>query len=107
MQHTKKIQDGAVLAMLLVATSCLAGVSQAADPQISAIAPYGLQQGTEVTVTFVGTRLSDVEALLLYRPGIAVKQVKAVDQKKVEATLAIAKDCPLGLHAVRLRGNGD
>ncbi len=75
----------------------------AADPQLSSLQPYGFQRGTEVVAHFGGARLSDAEGLLLYRPGVEVKELKPTGDNQVEVKLAITADCPLGFHGVRVR----
>ncbi len=77
----------------------------AATPNLQSITPCGGQRGTELTVTFRGVRLADTQEVILYRPGISASKIEVTDDKKnvVRATFAIASDCPLGLHGVRLR----
>lgn len=75
----------------------------AVAPSLGAITPYGVQRGTEVQVTFGGARLGDGEQLLFYSPGIEMKKIEKVDDNNCKATLAIAADCRLGVHAVRVR----
>lgn len=88
-------------------SAALAGMMTASDafavnPQVNEIVPYGFQRGTEVEVEFKGARLSDADEPLFYSPGITVKAWEASDNA-VKAKLAIAPDCRLGIHAVRLR----
>lgn len=75
----------------------------AVEPSLGAITPYGVQRGTEVQVTFGGARLGDAEQLLFYTPGIETKKIEKVDDNNCKATLALAADCRLGVHAVRVR----
>ena len=92
---------------------CLAGMSTfllsfasraaAVEPSLGSLAPYGVQRGTEVQVTFGGARLGDAEQLLFYTPGIETKKIEKVDDNNCKATLAFAADCRLGVHAVRVR----
>ncbi len=77
--------------------------SWAAEPVLTNMQPNGFQRGTEVVATFSGARLGDAEALLLYRPGIVVKELNAKTDKQFEVKLAIAQDCPLGFHGLRVR----
>jgi hypothetical protein len=74
-----------------------------ADPQLTALDPYGAQRGTEVVVELRGERLGDSESLLLYRPGVEVVALEAIDDRRVSVTCRISPDCPLGLHGVRVR----
>ncbi len=39
----------------------------------------------------------------MYRPGIQVAEVKPADDGHVDVKLSVAAECPLGLHAVRVR----
>jgi hypothetical protein len=77
--------------------------TQAAAPSVGAITPTGLQRGTEVEVTLNGTRLADAQQLLFYSPGLKVLELKAENDSAVKAKLAIAPDCRVGIHALRLR----
>ncbi len=95
---------GIALAMATFANSTVwVADAVAANPRLSAIRPAGAQRGTEVEVQFTGARLGDSPDLLLYYPGIEVKNVEAVADNRVKATLAIAPDCRPGIHALRVR----
>lgn len=80
----------------------VAGSALAVDPQLGAITPPGLQRGTETEVVLAGARLADVKEILFYTPGVSVKSLEAADAS-VKAKLAVAPDCRLGIHAIRLR----
>lgn len=87
----------------------LAGAS-AESPSLSSITPAGAMRGTEVEVRIGGQNLADNPQLLLYGPGITVKEIGPYTDKKgvvsdnsVVAKLAIAADCPLGPHPFRVR----
>jgi hypothetical protein len=93
--------------MLIVAGALGMGAAatspvQAASPSVGSISPVGAQRGTEVEVTFNGARLVDAQEILWYSPGIEVKGLEPADNA-VKAKLAIAADCRLGQHAMRLR----
>src|SRR5688572_28668308 len=88
----------AALAVLVAAAS-----AHAASPGLELIVPRGAQKGTEVEVTFRGARLADAEEVLLYGPGLAVSDLKVVDQGSVEAKFKIAPDAKVGEHTMRLR----
>ena len=75
----------------------------AVNPSLSAITPYGFQRGTELDVSFTGARLSDAQELMFYSPGLKVVELKAEKDNLVKAKLAVAADCRLGIHAVRVR----
>ncbi|QDU26034.1 putative subtilase-type serine protease precursor [Anatilimnocola aggregata] len=94
------------LALLVAAGSLLTAVVQAVEPNIGQMSPTGVQRGTEVDVTFNGSRLGDAKQLLFYSPGIEVKSLTPDKDNKVVAKLAIAADCRLGIHAVRLASAG-
>ncbi len=78
-------------------------VLNAADPNLNAITPFGIQRGTEKELILQGARLGDAQQLLLYRPGITVKKIEKVDANRIKATLSATPDCPMGFHAVRVR----
>ncbi len=93
-----------VLAALgLAALAISGGFVKAASPDLSTTIPRGGKVGTEVKVNFIGNRLSDVQSVLFHYPGISAKDIKVVDDKKVEITLVIAPDCRLGEHHLRLQ----
>jgi hypothetical protein len=48
-------------------------------------------------------RLADAKALLLYRPGIETLSLKVLNGKKIQATLKIASNAPIGFHPIRIR----
>jgi hypothetical protein len=78
--------------------------ARAASPRLDHMVPQGGQRGTEVAVTLIGGRIGQAPAeLLLYEPGIEVSSIERIDDNQTKATLAIAQDCPLGIHAVRVR----
>jgi len=77
-------------------------VARAADPVLNVIAPQGGQIGTELDVQLRGARLADAQELLLYEPGIEVRQLQG-EANRVLVKLAIAPNCRLGAHALRIR----
>lgn len=82
----------------------LASTVDAAVPRLDNLQPQGGQRGTEVAVTLVGGRIGqDPQQIVLYEPGIEIKSVERVDDNQAKATLSIAPDCPLGVHALRVR----
>lgn len=81
----------------------IAAGAQAAAPNFTATTPWGGQRGTEVEVQFSGERLGDAQQILLYEPGITVTHLEAVPPNAVKVKLAIAADCRLGLHQMRIR----
>ncbi len=92
-----------VLAALGLAALVLSGGSvEAASPDLQTTIRRGGQVGTELKVDFIGSRLSDAEAVVFHYPGITAKDLKVIDDKKVEVTLVIAPDCRLGEHHFRL-----
>ena len=67
------------------------------------VLPRGGQRST-VEVRFIGDRLGDVREVLFYSPGFSVKKIEPVPKnpKEARATIAIAADCALGEHKLRL-----
>jgi hypothetical protein len=88
---------------LSFALSLLAAAAQAAAPNLGGMTPYGGQRGTEVEVQFTGDRLGDAQQILLYEPGITVTHLEAAAANTVKTKLAIAPDCRLGVHRLRIR----
>ena len=98
---------GRMLAATVLAAFSLSGSGlQAATPDLQTSLPRGAQRGAETKVTFTGSRLTGIERVLFHEEGISFKDLKVVDDKKVEATLVIAPDCRLGEHHLRLQGSG-
>ena len=87
-------------AALWLAAIC--GTARAVDPDLNAVSPTGVQRGAEVELTFTGANLAKAQELLFYSPGFTVKSLTPADNN-VKALVAIAPDCRLGIHAVRLR----
>src|SRR5437016_1231650 len=75
----------------------------AADPQINAMTPYGLQRGTEATFTFTGNGFEHAKEILFYTPGFTVKSLESPADATLKAVVAVASDCQLGIHALRVR----
>ena len=88
------------LAALIVAS--LAAPALAVDPDLNAVSPTGVQRGTEVELTFSGANLGKAQELLFYSPGFTVKSLTPADNN-VKALVAVAPDCRMGIHAVRVR----
>jgi pre-peptidase len=84
----------------------LTAAVQAGDPQINSLAPYGIQRGTEATLTLSGTGLATVKEFLFYTPGLTVKNIEASKDDALKAVIAVAPDCQLGIHAIRIRSTG-
>ena len=91
-------------------------VAEAGSPNLQRIVPPGAQRGTTVEIQLQGRFLDAPEEVLLYEPGMTVETIETVlegdvngrtakiDQgTRIRVRLAIAADCPLGLHGMRLR----
>ena len=89
---------------VLLALAAGVGVARAASPSLGGISPAGGQRGTEVEVQFAGARLVDAQQILFYEPGITVAHLEADPAGAfVKTKLAIAPECRLGGHQVRVR----
>jgi hypothetical protein len=75
----------------------------AASPGFGSTTPIGAQRGTEIEVQFNGDRLGDAQQIMLYEPGITVTHLEVAGPTAVKTKLAIAPDCRLGFHAMRIR----
>ena len=91
-----------LIAIAVFALLVTASVAQATLPVVDRLSPMGVVRGTETTVTFHGTRVSDAYDVLCDVAGIEIVDVKVVDGKKVEVKLKAAKDLAPGLYPVRL-----
>jgi len=76
---------------------------RAASPTFGRLTPTGGQRGTEIEVQLAGERIADALGLLFYEPGLSVTAIEATGPAAAKVKIAIAPDCRLGLHAVRLR----
>ena len=89
---------------IMAAVYVLAGVAWAASPSLQSIMPRGGQRGTEVDFTLGGERLADAVEVMLNRPGVEVRSLTPADDgKSVKLKVALAADCALGEHTLRLR----
>ncbi len=91
---------------VIVLALFLPGVARAGDPQINSLAPYGMQRGTEATLTINGSGLATVKELLFYTPGFTVKKIETEKDDVLKAVVAVSADCQLGNHALRIRSLG-
>ena len=80
-----------------------AGPAWAVAPTVRLIQPVGGQRGTEVIVTLTGQRLTDIQEILFYQPGITVTKIVGGKDAQAVATFKIAEGAQLGLHDFRVR----
>lgn len=95
------------IAVCVVSVFCsvlaLPPAAQAVEPALGSIQPPGVQRGVDTEVVYGGGRLADVQELLFYSPGITVAKLEPVNDGSFKATLSVAADCRMGIHAVRVR----
>jgi hypothetical protein len=91
-------------------TACLAALftlfvlgAHAAMPDFTGTTPQGVQRGVDNKVIVTGNRLEDFEGFIFYTPGFTLKSVDKVEKNKVEVTVSVAPEVPLGGHMLRLR----
>lgn len=94
---------GAIKSAIVLALLACALPAWAVAPSLGVILPRGGQRGTEVPVTLNGGNLADAVDVMFYEPGIAIKDLVAVDNGKTTVTFVIAPDCTVGTHALRVR----
>lgn len=102
LQKYRSVCTGILTIALSLVLVDLAG---AADPSLNYVRPRGGQRGTEVSLTFIGARLSDAVEILSYKKGFEFKEIKA-DPKNANICTAIVKiapDCDLGEHTFQVR----
>lgn len=87
----------------LIAACGVASWSSAVEPQIGNLAPDGYTRGQEVEMTFSGARLGDAKGILFYSPGLQLAGITPVNENSFKAKVAIAPDCRMGLHALRVQ----
>ncbi len=73
-----------------------------AQPTVGRVEPLGVQRGGLRTFVLKGARLKDAKQVLVYEPGLTIKEVKPLDDAQVEVQVEVAPDCRIGLHAVQL-----
>jgi len=78
----------------------------AIDPRLGSVSPPGVQAGTEVELSFNGSRLNDAEEILFYKKGFEVLKIEETAANRVRVKVKVAADCPLGEHPVRVRTKG-
>ncbi len=82
----------------------MAAPAEAASPDFNGIFPRGGQRGTDVDVTFSGSRLADAEEIVSYNPaGIKAVSFKAENATTIKVKLHIEPNCPLGEQIFRVR----
>jgi hypothetical protein len=81
----------------------VAAPAWAVAPVVRLLQPVGGQRGTEVTVTLTGQRLSDIQEILFYQPGINVISIGGGQDPRAVVTFKIADTATLGLHDFRVR----
>jgi len=89
--------------LLLVTTLAVIGSANAVDPSLSYVLPNGFQRGKEVEATFYGRRLTDVEEIMFYQPGIEFLEFKKKEDRTVTAKLKVSPSAELGEYQYRLR----
>ena len=87
----------ALFTVTLLAAPCLAQF-----PNLESLQPRGFQRGNEVELTLSGRSLSTARGLLFDTEGLSFKEL-STDGDLIKARVLVADDCPLGLHALRVR----
>ncbi|MEM9366521.1 MAG: PPC domain-containing protein [Planctomycetota bacterium] len=83
-------------------------VVTASFPVVNYHRPLGVTRGSEVTITLYGERLGDAREALIdipkYQtgPGIEIKSVKPIDERKTEIVVAAKPELAPGLYPFRL-----
>ena len=95
------IMKSIVLATLV--TLIAAVPAWAVSPTVRSLQPVGGQRGTEVSVRLTGQRLTDIQEILFYQPGITVTKIVGGNYAQAVATFKIAEAARLGLHDFRVR----
>jgi hypothetical protein len=91
------------LALILLALLGAPDAARAITPTLDLVLPRGGRCGTRETLVLHGRHLEKPLSLFLVEPGIRVESIRGLDANRVEVVIAIAPDCPLGRHALRLR----
>ncbi len=102
MKLTKSIAVRLASALAVAAAVALAD-ALAADAGVARLMPRGGQRGTEVELKVAGRNLADAKEVVLYGPGLTIKELKDVKADSLTVRLAIAPDARLGEHSLRVR----
>lgn len=89
--------------IVLLFISSLSGQLSAATPEFRLTLPLGVQRGVDTQIMIYGNHLEDFEGFIFYSPGFTLKSVEKVEKDKVQLTINIAPDVPLGGHMLRVR----
>src|SRR5688572_4810962 len=87
----------------LFAVAVLTVAVRANSPIFVHTLPDGGQRGSTLELTLNGQRLTGLEEVVFYEPGITVTKLEPVNDNQYKATFQIAPDCRLGEHPLRLR----
>jgi hypothetical protein len=90
----------------VAAASAFTATGWAVAPSLVSVTPAGGQRGTTAEVSLRGDRLADIAEIFFYSPGLTAEKLVPSGEKQVKATIAIAPDCRVGEHALRVRTAG-
>jgi len=102
MRMTAVMRPLAVLAIVFL-THALPARCEAGSPEVNRLQPSGGQRGTDVSLTFRGSRLKDAQEVISHWPGITFKNLEVVGDGEIKVLATLAADCRLGEHALRVR----
>ncbi len=89
--------------LLAMMAGLITSTAHANSPLFGGPFPDGGTRGTELVVGLYGQRLTGIEQVVFYEPGLAVTKLELVNDNLVNATIQIAPDCRMGEHIMRLR----
>ena len=73
------------------------------SPTIRSVNPNGGTVGSSIEMILSGSRLEDIQELILYSEGLSVRALEPRGSNRVRAMIEIAPDCRLGEHQFRAR----
>lgn len=76
--------------------------AMAVAPVLNQVMPRGVQRGGDVQISLHGTNLEDAVGLLFHGTGVVLKELIVENPQKLNATITVAPDCPLGTQSIRV-----
>ena len=92
--------------LLLVASLLLSSRLSAANPSLEALIPPIGTRGTNFATVARGSSLGNVEEVLFYKTGLRCERIEKINDDEVRLHIAVADDCSLGAHPLRVRSKG-
>src|SRR5262245_39450769 len=91
--------------LIIVGICTVSSAAVAASPSVESVSPGVGQRGTEFQLKLIGAGLTAAADVMLYSPGVECEELKPGSDNELLIRLKAAADCPLGMHAFRIRSS--